>query len=99
MIGFDITGKKVASVTRWEDSMFGGYYRTVMDYPHVKIHPNVDFDYGSMPYGSFYLKEKLMKIFLSKVKKHGLTDLLLANCKIERKLDYWGDSMIESIYR
>jgi len=98
MIGFDLIGKQKSgsSVTRWEDSFFGGYYRTVMDYPEVNIDRNVDFDFGTLPYSSYYLKEKIMKIFLSKVKKHGLTHDILKDSKVERKFDPWGDVIIES---
>jgi len=96
MIGFDITGKKSKSVTKWEDSLFGGYYRTVMDYPDVKVHSNVDFDFGTIAYGSYFLKEKILKIFLSKVKTHGYTTKLLDNCTVERKRDAWGDEITEA---
>jgi len=66
------------SVTQWEISYFGGYYKVLEDHPEIEISekirvvPNPD----SQDYLFYDLKEKLLKLFIHTISKEKLTNEL-----------------------
>ena len=86
---------KVSSVSRWEHSFFGGYYRTLSDYPEVRISDEIEFTHASLnlPY---YMKEKLLRIFLSKTKKHNLVKTLMQGATQSKIETFWNGVSIKN---
>lgn len=70
MIGY--VKKAIGSVSGWEKSHFGGFYRMITDYPYIKL----DFDIKVKTPQSldkalgWYTAEKLIKLYLLKNQKH-----------------------------
>lgn len=81
-------GSERSSVSKWEDSYFGGFHRLVTDYPRVVVDFNVDFDFATIKHLAYWEKEKLCKMFLSKTKNNGLVDRLLKNAKTETESSF-----------
>lgn len=86
MIGFDY-GKGWSS-TGWETSFYGGYERTLYDHPDVKIPYAMDVHIDPKSKLSYYTGQKLLKLFLYKVKQFNLTDHLLHKAELKEK-DGW----------
>lgn len=76
-------GYGISSISNWEKSFFGGFYRTLSDYPDIKISDNIEFDSAALDL-PWHLKDKLLKMFLSKVKTHNYQEELLKNAKTEK---------------
>ena len=87
MIGFDY-GRGWSS-TGWETSFYGGYERTLYDHPEVKIPYAMDVYLDPRSKMSYYTGQKLLKLFLYKVKQFKLTDYLLHKSTLIEK-DSWG---------
>lgn len=85
------------TISKWEKSFFGGYDRLIIDYPRVDIDNSVDFDFAPIKELSYYEKDKLLKIFLSKTNSYGLIDNLLQNAKSVSETSFMGDGMIKTI--
>lgn len=75
-----------SSSTGWERSLYGGFERPVWDYPSINLSDDVEITPGQVE-GKYYgewMREKVVKIFLSKSKNHKLMDDLWANAKMEK---------------
>ena len=95
MINFD--EPKISS-TKWEDSFFGGFYRIIKDHPNVVLDYNIDFDFAPLKgYFSYFEKQKILKIFLSKAHICGLTNRLTTNLKSEPRQDLFGRTFLKLI--
>ena len=82
------------SVTGWESSFFGGYYRMILDHPRVFIDDNIEFDPGTFKgYISYYEKEKILKIFLSKTKKGNFIEKLLDKAVTTTEKNFFGNTV------
>ncbi len=77
------------STSSWETSYFGGYYKVLFDYPEVKVPFDIDIDLPSDTSLSYYTGNKLIAVFLLKVKEYGLKDNLLKGATIE-EIKKWG---------
>ena len=85
---------KIKSISGWESSYFGGYYRMIVDHPRVFLDDSIEFDPGiSKNYLSYYEKEKIIKIFLSKAKKCKLLDVLADGAKTTTEKDFFGNTV------
>jgi nitric oxide reductase activation protein len=77
MIGYT-WGKVKQTVSGWEKSHFGGFFRMIQDYPYIKL----DYQIRIEPDASltkelqWYTSEKLIKLYLLKVQKLGYIDAL-----------------------
>lgn len=60
----------------WEESFYGGIERLVYDFPYITIPNNIELVHRTRRYCT-YFEEKSFKIFLLKVKEHGLFGKLL----------------------
>lgn len=72
------SGKKGGSVSGWEKSHFGGYHRVLSDYPYIKIDFELDINPSeaiSKDLGT-WMGEKLIKLYILKVKSLGLVEHL-----------------------
>lgn len=90
------SGAVSGSVSKWEKSFFGGFYRLVVDYPSVKIDDSVEFNTAASPL-SFFEKEKILKIFISQSKIHDLISELMQNAKTKKEVNYFGETTIKTI--
>lgn len=73
MIGY-AWGKIKGSVSGWEKSHFGGYYRMISDYPYIKLDYKIDVktDDSLSKDLSWYTAEKLIKLYLLKIQGLGM---------------------------
>lgn len=92
------------SVTQWETSYFGGYYKVLEDHPEIEISekirvvPNPD----SKDYLFYDLKEKLLKLFIYTISKEKLINNLCAerfSKPFELEGKYWVSLSKDSIVR
>jgi len=74
MIGF---GSHGWSSTGWETSFYGGYERTLYDMADVKVNYDVRVYTNTKSSMSFYTGQKLLKMFLLRVKTLNLTSHLM----------------------
>jgi hypothetical protein len=82
MIGYT-WGKVKESLSGWEKSHFGGFYRMIQDYPYIKIDFDVKIELSkklSKELG-WYVGEKLIKLYLLKASQIHCLDLF--SSKIE----------------
>ena len=82
MIGYT-WGKVKESLSGWEKSHFGGFYRMIQDYPYIKIDFDVKIELSkklSKELG-WYVGEKLIKLYLLKASQTHCLDLF--SSKIE----------------
>lgn len=87
MIGFKSPGKGSTkySNSKWEVSYYGGYYGLIVDHPDVVLSYKMDIETKKNMGLSWYISNKLMKIFLLKVKERGLIPSLTSNMDIVTK--------------
>jgi len=71
------------SIFNWEESYFGGYERVVYDHPHIFIPYSIKIILGDTKGTSWYIANKMVSIFLTKVVKYGFTKMLLDNFKVK----------------
>lgn len=91
------------SVTQWETSYFGGYYKVLEDHPEIELSekirvvPNPD----SEDFLFDDLREKLLKLFIHTISKEKLTNKLLYNSKFSEPFElegkYWVSLSKDSI--
>jgi hypothetical protein len=88
-------GNSWSSVSGWERSHFGGFSRMLWDYPYIKIDFDVRIEPGKGIRDSHgaYNAEKLVKMYLLKVKELGLVDHLRQE-RIEEK-SFFGTKMYD----
>lgn len=67
--------------SKWEKSYYGGFKRLISDHPRVVVDRNVDFDLAVSNGLSYYEKEKILKIFLSKAKSRELISVLMRDAE------------------
>ena len=74
MIGYT-WGKIKGSVSGWEKSHFGGYYKMITDYPYIKLNLDIQIEIPKDRCKELggYASEKLIKLFLIKANNYGLT--------------------------
>lgn len=79
------------SVTKWESSEFGGFFKLLADYPYISCPLDLDWKIteATMEKLGYYKSDKLMNIFFLKVKEMNLTDNIL-NFKVEKHKTYYG---------
>jgi hypothetical protein len=84
-------GNVWSSVSGWERSHFGGFSRMLWDYPYIKMDLDVRIEPGQGIRDSHgaYNAEKLVKMYLLKVKELGLVDHLRQE-RIEEKSFFGG---------
>jgi len=78
MIGYSWGRSKKGSVSGWEKSHFGGFYRMITDYPYIKLDYSVKIEASatlSKDLG-WYTSEKLIKLFLLKLQAIGKLSVL-----------------------
>lgn len=83
MIAMTRWKKMTNSVFNWEESYFGGYERVVYDHPHIFIPYSIKITLGNTDGTSWYVANKVMSIFLTKVVKYGFTKMLLDKFKVK----------------
>ena len=85
------TGK--GSLSGWEKSHFGGFKRVLNDYPFVDLSYKVDLSVANEVKEDlgFYLGEKLLKIYILKLRDNGFLDEL--PCEIIEKSSYFGTTV------
>ena len=86
-------GTSQGSLSGWEKSHFGGYKRVLNDYPFVDLSYKVDLSVAKQVKDDlgFYLGEKLLKIYILKLRENGfLNDL---PCEIVEKPSYFGTTV------
>lgn len=67
-------GKIKGSISGWEKSHFGGFYRMIVDYPYIKLDSDfqIELDPELIKTLGWYNGEKLIKLYLLKAKQLGL---------------------------
>lgn len=78
-------GKIKETVSGWEKSHFGGYNRMIMDYPYIRLDYSVEIDLDKklgVELGH-YSGEKLIKLYLVKMKNAGLLKSLTSTTEIK----------------
>lgn len=75
-----------SSSTGWERSLYGGFERPVWDYPSINLSDEVEVIPGEVPgkYYSEWMREKVVKIFLSKCKNHNFMSDLWINAQTSK---------------
>jgi hypothetical protein len=92
MIGYS-WGRSKGSVSGWEKSHFGGFYRMITDYPYIKLDYTVKVEASKelLKDLGWYTSEKLIKLFILKLQSvRGLN--LLSTEIVERK-NFFGKQM------
>lgn len=86
-------GTSQGSLSGWEKSHFGGYKRVLNDYPFVDLSYKVDLSVAKQVKDDlgFYLGEKLLKIYILKLRENGFLDEL--PCEIVEKPSYFGTTV------
>lgn len=86
-------GWGMGSLSGWEKSHFGGYKRVLNDYPFVDLSYKVDLSVAKQVKDDlgFYLGEKLLKIYILKLRENGFLDEL--PCEIVEKPSYFGTTV------
>lgn len=82
--------KKMISSTKWEKSDFGGYIRLISDHPEIQVGLSVNYTFRGKSDLSYFTTQKLVDIFLLKVKEYKLIDKLLINRKIVKNKTFFG---------
>lgn len=77
------------SSSKWEKSFFGGYYNLISDHPEVQFPYSLDLDIKNNMGLSWWTSEKLMKIFLLKVREHSLYQKLAQEAKPTKKTKFF----------
>lgn len=88
MIAMTPWKKMTNSVFNWEESYFGGYERVVYDHPHIFIPYSIKITLGDTNGASWYIANKVVGIFLTKVVKYGFTKILLDKFKVKTVSGY-----------
>ncbi len=94
-----VSGFLGGSVSGWEDSFYGGYYNVLWDYPEITVPFNLDWKLRTgtdMNTLTFYTYQKLIKIFLLKVKEHNGIDYFIKDATFIEKLDILGRKTIRA---
>lgn len=76
-------GMLTASLFGWEDSYFGGFERVVYDHPNIHIPNNIRIEVNRMYSATWYVCEKVCKIFLLKVSKFCIGLNLVRDAQVE----------------
>ena len=86
-------GTSKGSLSGWEKSHFGGYKRVLNDYPFVDLSYKVDLSVAKQVKDDlgFYLGEKLLKIYILKLRENGFLNEL--PCEIVEKPSYFGTTV------
>ena len=61
------------SLSKWEDSFFGGYDRVVYDHPPITIPKEIKFELPDNFTVPFYIRKKIIELFLLKIESPNLT--------------------------
>lgn len=88
MIAMTPWKKMTNSVFNWEESYFGGYERVVYDHPSIFIPYSIKVTLGDTHGTSWYIANKVVSIFLTKVIKHHFTRILLDKFKVKSVRGY-----------
>lgn len=83
MIGY-AWGKIKGSVSGWEKSHFGGFYRMISDYPYIKLSYDIhiECDQTLIKELHWYTAEKLIKLYLIKLQSSNLLGYLRQETKM-----------------
>lgn len=70
----DAWGKIKGSISGWEKSHFGGFYRMIVDYPYIKLDSDfqIELDPELTRTLGWYNGEKLIKLYLLKARQAGV---------------------------
>lgn len=79
------------SLFNWEESYFGGYERIVYDHPPINIPKEIGYDFKNTTGCSWFVADKLCRLFLLKISKEGLFTQFLANYLPSEKVMYTGE--------
>lgn len=88
-----MTKSMTKSLFNWEDSYFGGYERVVYDHPYIYIPKEIDIDFKNTSGCSWYVADKLCRLFLLKVEKFDLYPMLFQDGKIIEKKTFAGETL------
>ena len=77
------------SSSKWETSYYGGYYNLINDHPDVQLSYKLDVKVKDTMGLSWWTGDKLMKIFLLKVKELGLDGYLADTAKETEVTSFW----------
>ena len=88
MIAMTPWKKMTNSVFNWEESYFGGYERVVYDHPSIFIPYSIKINLGDTYGTSWYIANKVVSIFLTKVIKYHFTRILLDKFKVKSVRGY-----------
>ena len=77
------------SSSKWETSYYGGYYNLINDHPDVQLSYKLDVKVQDTMGLSWWTSDKLMKIFLLKVKELGWDGYLADNAKEVEMTSFW----------
>lgn len=90
MISKALTSLKT-SVFNWESSYFGGHERVIYDHPFIYVPKEFEFRYKNTSGSTVYIAEKLCAMFLHRIVKHDLTQLLVQNCTKHEAVSIMGE--------
>ena len=77
------------SSSKWETSYYGGYYNLITDHPEVQVSYQLDVKVKDSMGLSWWTGDKLMKIFLLKVKEFNFFDRLANNAQVTEISSFW----------
>ena len=77
------------SSSKWENSYYGGYYNLIVDHPEVQMSYKFDMKVKDTMGLSWWTADKLMKIFLLKVKEHNFFSNLANTAKAIEVTHFW----------
>ena len=81
------------SKSKWEESMFGGYQKVLMDYPIVEVPYKINLEAPKEDREDlgYFCSGKLLKLFLLRVKEYDLRGMLMYNAT--RESGMFGDTL------
>lgn len=88
---------KSTTISKWEKSFFGGFYRMISDYPRVVVDLKMDFDFATIKHLTYYEKEKILKIFLSKTKTNRLVNTLMEDATTVKENSFISGPVIKTV--
>lgn len=77
------------SSTQWEKSFYGGFYNLIFDHPEINIDFDLEYDTKNTMGLPWHINNKLIKIFLLKIKEFNLIDQFMINCTVEKRKKYF----------
>lgn len=81
------------SLSKWEDSYYGGYIRVLEDYPDITVSFDLDWDTPDQTELLRHLERKLIKLFILKLKYTKAVDEMVKHFT-SKKMTKWGRSFI-----